>query len=77
MTILNVRLMANVALPESNTWQWPKTFYESYFPRLVTMGYISNNDLTAAMEDLKKLKKLPYSTICCPLMVEVIAEKLA
>ncbi len=77
MKILNVRLMAKVALPESNTWEWPTTFYESYFPRLVIMGYISNDDLTAAMEDLKILKKLLYSTICCPLMVEVIAEKLA
>ena len=77
MKILNVRLMSKVAVPESNTWEWPTTFYNSYFPRLVKMGYIGNDDLTAAMEDLKKLKKLPYSTICCPLMVEVIAEKLA
>ena len=63
MKILNVRLMSKVAVPESNTWEWPTTFYNSYFPRLVKMGYISNDDLTAAMEDLKTKKAALFNNL--------------
>ena len=39
------------------------------------MGYINDDDLADAKKDIKKLEAISYSTICCPLMVEVIAEK--
>ena len=52
-----------------------KNFLKSYFPRLVEMGLLTNEDVKLAFEDLKNLETLEYSTLWCPLMIEVIATK--
>ena len=75
MNISHMRLIPKLARPGSVAWDWPKTFYHSYFPRLISMGYLDNQDVEDAMEDLQELEKLSYATLCSPLMVEVIAEK--
>ena len=75
MKITNARLMPKLATPSSDAWKWPKTFYESYFPRLIKMGYLTNKDMDNAFSDLKDLEKLHYATLWAPLMIEVIAEK--
>ena len=73
--ICSIRLMSKIAKPDSKVWGWPTTFYDSYFPRLKSMGFITNHEEEQAYRDIKTLSKLPYATICCPLMVEVIAQK--
>ena len=75
MGIVNHRLMPKLATPHTEVWEWPKTFYKSYFPRLVEMGLLTNEDVKLAFEDLKNLETLEYATLWCPLMVEVIATK--
>tara|TARA_B100000678_G_scaffold191993_1_gene160615 strand:- start:193 stop:1014 length:822 start_codon:yes stop_codon:yes gene_type:complete len=75
MKVIHLRLMPKLATPDSLIWEWPKTFYHSYFPRLVSMGYLDNQDVEDAMKDILELEMLSYATSCCPLMVEVIAEK--
>ena len=39
------------------------------------MGFITDHEEKQAYRDIKTLSKLSYATICCPLMVEVIAQK--
>lgn len=75
MKIDGIRLMAKLGIPDNLTWQWPKTFYYSYFPRLAEMGYLNNTQVEAALADMETLEKTPGATLCCPLMVEVIAQK--
>lgn len=75
MKIINRRLMPKLATPDSLTWQWPKTFYKSYFPRLAEMEYLTKENVKEALNDIEVLEELSYSTLCCPLMIEVIAEK--
>jgi ubiquinone/menaquinone biosynthesis C-methylase UbiE len=75
MKVHEVRLMPKLALPGTFTWQWPKTFYYSYFPRLVEAGYLSDSNMKQAYKDLEELEQTPGSSICCPLMTEVIASK--
>ncbi|QIE59787.1 methyltransferase domain-containing protein [Rasiella rasia] len=75
MTVTNVRLMPKLATPNNLAWQWPKTFYYSYFPRLVQMGLLTEEDQIQAYEDHKILEKTEGATLFCPMMVEVIAEK--
>ncbi len=75
MKITNARLMPKLATPSSDAWKWPKTFYESYFPRLIKMGYLTNQDIDNAFSDLGNLEQLHYATLWAPLMIEVIAEK--
>jgi len=75
MRINHLRLIPKLAIPGSIAWEWPKTFFHNYFPRLESMGYLNNQDVEDAIEDLQELELLSYSTLCCPLVIEVVAEK--
>lgn len=76
MKVTSIRLMPKLGTPENVVWQWPKTFYHSYFPRLVQMGFLTEAEAKHAFEDHTTLGKDINSTLFCPMMVEVIAEKL-
>lgn len=76
MTVTGVRLMSKLATPIAFDWQWPKSFYESYFPRLADIGLLAKKEVNLALEDLAQLEKTKGASICCPLMLEVIAEKM-
>lgn len=76
MKINSIRLMSKLATPDSVTWEWPKTFYHSYYPRLVDAGYLSEEDVSEAINNLKELEQTVGASISCPMMVEVIAEKI-
>ena len=75
MKVTSIRLMPKLGTPENLTWQWPKTFYYSYFPRLVQLGLLTEREAKRAFQDHKTLEKDKNTTIFCPMMVEVIAEK--
>ncbi len=75
MTVLNVRLMPKIARPKDFAWNWPKSFYEVYFPKLVEMQYLSETDMTKGLKELNALEQNPNALLFCPLMVEVIAQK--
>ena len=75
MNINSAHLMPKLAIPESNNWEWLKTFYKSYFPRLVEMDYLTHEEMEKAFYDLYELEELKYTTLWCPLMIEIIAVK--
>ncbi len=75
MKINNLRLMSKLATPDNVTWQWPKTFYHSYFPRIKDMGLLTEEEVQQALEDMDTLEDTRGATLCCPILIEVIAEK--
>lgn len=76
MKITSTRPMAKLARPNELTWNWPKSFYHIYFPKLVEMGYLSEQECQLALADHRELERNPNSTLFCPLLIEVIAEKI-
>jgi len=76
MKLLSTRPMAKLATPESFAWQWVKSFYRSYFPRLVALGYLTEAEVAEALKCMNDLEQITGTSICCPMMVEVIAEKV-
>ena len=74
-TILSTKPLAKMAQAKNVTWQWPKSFYHIYFPKLVDLGYLSPSECEQALDDMQALEQIPGSTLCCPLVIEVIAEK--
>lgn len=76
MKVISMRLMPKLAEPDNLIWQWPKSFYYSYFPRLVEAGYITNEEMKTALEDFAELGKTKNSILFCPILIEVIAEKV-
>jgi len=75
MQVSSIRLMHKLGRPNNLIWQWPKTFYHSYFPRIAEMGYLTTEEVTQALDDMETLESNPNATLFCPIMVEVIAEK--
>ncbi|MDX1462471.1 MAG: methyltransferase domain-containing protein [Marinirhabdus sp.] len=75
MTVSGLRLMPKLATPTNLEWQWPKTFYYSYFPRLAKAGLLTQKEVDAAFEAHQQLEKTEGATLFCPMMIEVIAEK--
>ena len=75
MKIVNTRPMSKIATPDNVIWQWPKSFFYSYFPRLVNAGYLTEHEKDLALQEMEQLEKTPGASICTPLMFEVIAEK--
>jgi len=67
--------MPKLAVPKSDNWEWLKTFYKSYFPRLVEMNYLTNEEMEKAFYDFYELEQLKYTTLWCPLMIKTIAVK--
>lgn len=76
MKVIGIRPMAKIATPENGVWQWPKTFFQSYFPRLVPQKYLTQEEVEEALLDLEELEKIDGATICPCLMIEIIAEKI-
>lgn len=76
MKIRSTRIMTKLANPNELTWQWPKSFYTVYFPRLVEMHYLTHQEAKQALEDLYALEQLSSSQLFCPSLIEIVAEKV-
>jgi SAM-dependent methyltransferase len=75
MRVTGYRPMLKIATNVNGIWQWPKTFFQSYFPRLVSKNYLTDKEVRKALYELAELEKIDGASICTCLMVEVIAEK--
>lgn len=75
MTVTDQRPMNKLATPDKVNWQWPRTFFQIYFPKVAEYGYVTNYEVSLALKELESLGKTPGATILTPQMVEVIAEK--
>jgi len=76
MKVTGKRIMTKLGTPSNLVWQWPKSFYYSYFPRLVDLGYLTKEEVSFALNDMELLSKNENATIFCPSLIEVIAEKV-
>ena len=75
MQVTSTRPMAKIARPNDLVWQWPKSFYEVYFPKLVEMNYLTHAEVDTAFEDFAALEQNNETILVCPMLVEVIAVK--
>lgn len=72
---INTRLMAKLAKPDNQLWQWPKSFYKLYFPKLTEMEYLSEDEVKNALVEFDLLESNKAAHLFCPTLIEVIAEK--
>ena len=76
MKISSTRSMSKFASPKDLSWQWPRSFYEVYWPKIKEMGYLTEAELSQAMSDISIIEQNPDTTLMCPILIEVIAEKV-
>lgn len=73
--IIDIKPIARVATPTDSLWQWPNTFWESFLPRLVVGGYISEVVRSEFMNHWSSLDKKKGALCVAPTVVNIIAEK--
>lgn len=73
---LKTRPIAKFAKPDDQIWQWPKSFYEIYFPKLADIGYLSAKQVNLALEEFYQLEKNKAAHLFCPTLIEIVATKV-
>ena len=73
---ISTRPLAKFARPDDQIWQWPKSFYEIYFPKLAEMNYLSAKEVNLALEEFRELEKNKVAHLFCPTLIEVVATKV-
>jgi protein-L-isoaspartate O-methyltransferase len=63
--------------PTDYMWQWPARFIEVYLPRLQKMGRIDQEFADKVRADLAGAEKNPNALMITPLVLEIVAEKIA
>ena len=74
--IMSTRPLTKMATPKEFTWNWPKSFFNIYLPKLVDVGYLTSQEVKDALQEFDDLDNEPGATIFCPTMLEVIARKI-
>jgi len=74
--IVSTRAMTKMATPKQFTWHWPKSFFTIYLPKLIEVGYLTEKEVTDALQEFDVLETKSGATIFTPTMREVIARKL-
>ena len=75
LEVISNRTISKIGYNYDLTWQWPMTFLEIYVPKLKESGVLDQKQIDDAIQELKELEDLPGSSICCPLMCEIVAVK--
>jgi ubiquinone/menaquinone biosynthesis C-methylase UbiE len=73
VTFLNAN--NRIARPGSTIWAWPETFFATFVPRLVEMGYISTEDRKAFEAAWSEAGDDPDAFMHLPTVFDVIAVK--
>jgi len=76
LEVISTRPMAKLGGPDDLAWQWPKSFYEIYFPKLVEAGLLTEDQLNTALDEMDELEMHEGALIFGPMMLEVVAIKV-
>lgn len=74
-TLQEVRPLHRGARPHSQLWTWPTIFIDTYAPKLVEEGRMTQEEHRALVRDWEQRSNDPGAFFCSPPMVEIIAVK--
>jgi ubiquinone/menaquinone biosynthesis C-methylase UbiE len=66
---------SRIARPGTTIWNWPTTFWESFVPRLVQMGEITQPDADAFFACWREVSDDPNVFMMLPPVFDVVGEK--
>lgn len=64
-----------LATPSSTIWAWPHSFWDSYLPRLVSMGYLTNEERNAFEAAWSEASSDPDTFMLLPPVHDFVAVK--
>jgi ubiquinone/menaquinone biosynthesis C-methylase UbiE len=72
----DIRINQRVARPKSTIWAWPDSFWQSYIPRLVVMGYLTEADQKAFEAAWSEASADPDAFMMLPPVYDICATKV-
>ncbi|GJM09879.1 MAG: methyltransferase [Lysobacteraceae bacterium] len=76
LEVVSTRPMTKLVRPGDFAWQWPASFFEVYFPKVVDAGLMSAETCQTALAQWKALEQTAGASCMCPQMIEVIGRRL-
>jgi ubiquinone/menaquinone biosynthesis C-methylase UbiE len=55
LEVVRLRPMSKISTPSELTWQWPKSFFKIYFPKLIEAGFLDKEVCQLGLEELEAL----------------------
>ncbi|MBX3416151.1 MAG: methyltransferase domain-containing protein [Pirellulaceae bacterium] len=74
--VLQITPHARTARPGETMFHWPELWWNNFAPKLVTMGYLSQSDCNQLLATFRDIRTSTDHFIQCPIVYEIIAEKL-
>jgi hypothetical protein len=75
LTPVEVSPLHRIARPQSQLWTWPTIFINTYAPKLVEEGRLTQEEQEALVKDWEAHTNDPSAFFCSPPMVDIIAVK--
>lgn len=69
-------VVQRIARPGSTMWYWPNSFWQSFVPRLVEMGFITGEDEKAFEQEWAAASQDPATFIQLPPVYELVATRV-
>jgi ubiquinone/menaquinone biosynthesis C-methylase UbiE len=74
--VLETRPISFSAQPHQPVWQWPASFIDVNLQRLLDLGLVDADWVTAVKDDMRRLEANPNALLITPMVLEIIAEKI-
>lgn len=65
-----------VGRPEDTIWHWADTWWRVYVPKLVAMGFLTQDEADAFFRDMEDMAQRPNDFIVLPPVYEIMATKV-
>lgn len=75
--IRHVEPIIRMARPGTLLWQWPRTFFDNFLPRLVAAGHLDPKIASAFRDQWARCSRDPHGLFLSPAVLEIVAEKPA
>lgn len=75
--IREVRPIVRAARPGQPLWDWPAGFIRTYVPRLRELGRVDDAWCARVLADVADAERDPNAVLLTPMVLEIIAERLA
>ena len=75
LRVVHVQVHQRIARGGDAMFEWPRSWWQTYAPKLVETGFLRQTDCDELLRDLDEVGQSNTDFVCCPPVYEIIAEK--
>jgi SAM-dependent methyltransferase len=75
LRVREIQPLVRIARPGSMLWNWPRTFFSIFLPKLVENGFLSAAEHQQWQAEWAERERMPGAFFQTPPMIEIVAER--